>query len=322
MTVLERHLGQDRLRLIDVGARGGLDQRWERFEPVLELTAFEPDPAECERLNEVAASLPYPARFLPHALWREASDAVPFHVCNWPVASSFYRPNEEFLRSFPEARALLGVKEVRTISTVTLDQVRRQESLDVDCLKIDVEGAELDVIVGGDRAIGESLVLEVEVELNPIFRGQPLFADVDRHLRERGWAVLGLRRNSWRRGDRFGRGASGDGGQIVSADALYWNREAVEGELSLARELKLLVILAAYRQSDLVQDRLANSSALASRLSAAEIDELGSFLVPRPGLARRLAGSALRRFDGERRRAIADSMQRGDASVWHDPHYF
>jgi FkbM family methyltransferase len=321
LTPLKTHLEGDRLQLIDVGARGGLDPRWERFQATLELTAFEPDPAECERLNRDAASLPYPARFLPHAVWREASDAVPFHVVNWPVASSIYAPNEDFLRPFPEARRLFGVKEVQTMRTVTLDDALQRERLGVDHLKLDVEGAELDVMSGGREALREALALEVEVEFNPVFRDQPLFADVDRHLRAQGWEILGLRRNSWRRGSGPSRAADGNGGQVVSADALYWNRELIEAELSLARELKLLLILAAYLQSDLIRDRLGRPGPLAA-LPPDQIEALEGFLVPRAGLAQRLAQSVLRRFDAERRRAIADLAQPAEASVWHDPHYF
>ena len=88
---------------VDVGARGGIASRWDRFLNVLNVTAFEPDSAECERLDRDAASFPYPIRYLPVALGRESDDAVPFHVTNWPVASSVRRPNAEFLRSFPDA---------------------------------------------------------------------------------------------------------------------------------------------------------------------------------------------------------------------------
>ena len=115
MPVLERYLGGDRLRLVDVGARDGVDPRWDPFAAVIEVTAFEPDEAECERLQPRGGRAPYPARFLPHALWREVADDVPFHVANWPVASSIYPPNEEFLRAFPVARGLLATKEVRSI---------------------------------------------------------------------------------------------------------------------------------------------------------------------------------------------------------------
>lgn len=322
MTILEQYLKQDRLRLIDVGARGGVDARWARFESVLEVTAFEPDRAECERLNQDADSLPYPARFLPYALWKETSDEVPFHICNWPVASSIYRPNDKFLRSFPEARQLLGIKEVQTVRTMRLDDLCRQEDLTADYLKLDVEGAELDVLVGGEAALRETLVLEAEVGLNRVFQDQPLFADVDLLLRNRGWVLLGLRRNSWRRGSQLDRDATGDGGQIVSADVLYWNGKAVDGVLPLRRELKLLVILAAYLQADAVLTRLKSSSALARELSARELTELERVLVPKPGAARRLARRALRRLDAERRRTIADCLQQGDATVWHDPHFF
>ena len=92
---------------------------------------------------------------------------------------------------------------MRAISTTTLDRVREEKGFGCDVLKLDVEGAELDVLRGGDEVLAQALALEVEVELNPLFEGQPLFADIDAHLRERGWALQGLRRTSWRRGARL-----------------------------------------------------------------------------------------------------------------------
>ncbi|HEX2358426.1 MAG TPA: FkbM family methyltransferase [Solirubrobacterales bacterium] len=288
MTVLDKHLGEDRLRLVDIGARGGVASRWDRFASVLDVTAFEPDPAECERLNREAACLPYPAHFLPYAIGRQSGDNVPFHVANWPVASSLYRPNAEFLRSFPQAARLLEVGAVQSISVSSLDDVARRENLPIDCLKVDVEGAALDVLVGGETALDGSLALEVEAEMNPLFEGEALFADVDAHLRNRGWALQGLRRTSWRRGAPFEPSASGLGGQIISVDALYCNG-GFTGQLPLARELKLLVILSAYLQADAVLARLRSSEPIAAGLNTNELDELVRLLVPRPGPIRRFA---------------------------------
>jgi len=87
-TVFDERPGADRLRLFDVGARGGVDPRWQRFHRFLDVTGFEPEPRECERLNREAPSLAYSSRFLPVALGREAEDGVPFHVANTPDRGS------------------------------------------------------------------------------------------------------------------------------------------------------------------------------------------------------------------------------------------
>ncbi len=321
MSVLERYFGDDRLQLVDVGARGGIAPRWERFTTVLDVTAFEPEPDECERLNRDAGSLPYPIRYLPVALGKESQDAVPLHVTNWPVASSVRRPNQEFLRSFPDAEKLFSVRQVETVSVTTLDDIAQRESLGPDCLKVDVEGAALDVLIGAEETLRDALVLEVEAELNPLFTGEALFPAVDSHLRERGWVLQGIRRTSWRRGGQLDPSRSGLGGQIVQVDALYCNDELIGGGLSLARGLKLLAILAAYHQADAVIARLEELRQ-GDAMSQGDIDELERLLVPRPGPVRRLARRALGRSSSARRRAIADQLQPGDATVWEDPHFF
>jgi hypothetical protein len=47
----DKRLAADPLRLFDVGARGGIDARWRPFYRYIEAVGFEPDPAECDRLN-------------------------------------------------------------------------------------------------------------------------------------------------------------------------------------------------------------------------------------------------------------------------------
>jgi FkbM family methyltransferase len=322
VTTLERQLGDDHLRLVDAGARGGIASRWGRFTNLLEATAFEPDAAECDRLNREAGSLPYSIRYLPVALWRESAEEIPFHITNWPVASSVRRTNAAFLSSFPEAERLFGVRRVETVAVTTLDEVARRDRVVADHLKVDVEGAALDVLIGAEKTLRETLVLEVEAELNPVFEAEALFPAVDSHLRERGWSLHGLRRVSWRRGARLEASASGLGGQPVSVDVLYCNDALIAAGLSLPRELKLLVILAAYLQMDAVLARLRSSPTLADALTAAERDELKRLLVPRPGPIARLARRAASRLSSAQRRALADRLQAGDATAWEDPHFF
>ena len=320
-SAFDNHLVADRLRLFDVGARGGIDSRWRPFHGYIEVVGFEPDASECERLNREAGSREPPIRFLPHALAGETGEVV-FHEANWPPASSIYPPNEEFLAPFPYASHLLGVRGRRRLQAVSLDDACRTEGIRPDCLKLDVEGAELQVLRGGESATGQTLLLDVEVEFAPLRAGQPLFADVDVHLRDRGWRLLGLRRVHWRRSGGLDPRATGYGGQLTQADALYYNAALLERGLSPVQALKLVLALSAYRQVDLALELVRAPDGALAALPAAERKGLERAVTWRPKPLARLARRASRRIDDERRRALVDALQPGDATTWHDPHFF
>jgi FkbM family methyltransferase len=282
---------------------------------------FEPDRTECERLNREAASSDPPIRFLPYAL-AGSDEEVTFYEANWPPASSIYPPNDEFLKSFPYASHLLGVKDQRRIGAVSLDQACRTEDVWPEYLKLDVEGAELQVLEGGEQATRGTLVLELEVEFAPLRTGQPLFADVDAYLRGRGWCLLGLRRVHWRRSAGLDRRGTGYGGQLTQADALYYNAPLLDEGLSEATALKLVLILAAYRQADLALELIRTPGSALQGLTPGERAELERLALERPNALTRLAMRVSRRLDAERRRALVDALQPGDATIWHDPHFF
>ena len=307
------------VRLVDVGARGGIDGRWAPFYPFLDVLGFEPDSAECERLTRAASNLPYRSRFLPIALG-DGEHEVMFNVCRWSVASSVYEPNAEVLEDFPAAAGLMDVAERRSLATVRLDNVCAREQFTPDCLKLDVEGAELAVLRGAEAILGGSLVLDVEAEFQELFRGQPLFADVDVYLRERGWRLLGLRRICWRRTAGLSRIGSGYGGQLVSADALYLNDHALKRGLTIKQTLKLVLILSAYRQHDFTLALLRRPPL--SDLPAQERRALEAGLAPPPSWLHRLAGLALHGLDSQHRRRLADALQDGTAAIWQDAHHF
>jgi FkbM family methyltransferase len=317
----DEHLAADRLCLFDIGARGGIDPRWRPFHRYIEAIGFEPDRLECDRLNREWRSHDPPIRFLPYALAGRAEE-VTFYEANWPPASSIYPPNEEFLKPFPFASHLLGVKDKRRISAVTLDEACRSEGIWPDYLKLDVEGAELQVLEGGEQATAGTLTLELEVEFAPLRTGQPLFADIDVYLRRRGWCLLGLRRVHWRRSAGLDPRGTGYGGQLTQADALYYNASLLDEGLSPARALKLVLLLAAYHQVDLALELLRAPVAPLRGLSPGERAELERLVLDRPNALVRLARRISRRLDAERRRALVDALQPGDATIWHDPHFF
>jgi hypothetical protein len=81
-------------------------------------------------------------------------------------------------------------------------------------------------------------------------------------------------------------------------------------------------MLSAYLQADAVLARIADSGPLADGLTRTELEELKQLLIPSASTIRRLGRRALARLDSARRRALADRLQPGNATVWEDPHFF
>ena len=88
------------------------------------------------------------------------------------------------------------------------------------------------------------------------------------------------------------------------------------------QELKFLMMLSAYLQADALLARIADSGPLAEGLTGAELAELKGFLIPPASRIARVGRRAFARLDSARRRALADRLQPGDATVWEDPHFF
>lgn len=182
------------LVVIDVGCRDGDATGWTTFGSNVHVIGFEPDVEECERLQE---SYDGPARrtFVPLALGGSSGEAL-LHLTRFPQSSSLYEPNTEAIERHP---ALTAHEEIdrRIVTLTTLDEwVGEADAPAPDFIKLDIQGAELDVLRSSPQALESVRALEVEVEFQSLYRGQPLFADVDTYLRKQGftlWRLRGLR---------------------------------------------------------------------------------------------------------------------------------
>lgn len=214
-SAFERHP----LVLADVGARGGLKKDWRTARRHLRLLGFEPDVDECRRLEEGARTGGTGDRFFQIAA-HNSRGTVPIYVARDRGLTSMFEPDRAFLDAFPEADRF-DIVDRRQIDTDTLDNVLAAHGIeDVDFIKADTQGSELFVLEGAARALAGPVVgVEVEVEFTPIYCNQPLFADVDRFLRDLGYFLFDLRPCYWKR--RSGRELGGPYGQLIWGDALY-----------------------------------------------------------------------------------------------------
>ena len=214
----EQVFQREPLVLVDVGARGGLRPNWRAAQPHLKIVGFEPEADEFERLNRQAGADGMTVFF--HAALHKRAESLVLHIARDRGLTSIFEPNRAFLDSFPEAERFDTVATAE-MTTDTMDHVLHTGGIgDVDFVKVDTQGSELFILQGGEQTLRRSVVgVEVEVEFAPVYRNQPLFADVDAYLRSLGFSLFDLRPCYWKRAD--GRTVGGPQGQLIWADALY-----------------------------------------------------------------------------------------------------
>lgn len=177
------------INIADVGARWGSTGAWYRVPPLGKVCGFEPDEAECARLNELAGPN---ERYFPVALGASNGDAE-LTVTVEPACSSLLPPIADVIERYPALHSVRPVRRQR-VQLRRLDSLAREEAWPAfHVMKLDTQGTELDVIRGAGTLLKDVLCLEVEVEFNPIYAGQPLYGDVDATLREHGLSVWRFR---------------------------------------------------------------------------------------------------------------------------------
>jgi FkbM family methyltransferase len=183
------------VNLIDVGSAGGLPSPWRDHAALVRyLLNFEP--LEAARRKGTVLTV-------PAALWR-ADETRPFYIQRGSSqGNSLYPPNLDYVREHFAELSERGPRElartwfersavarVETIETTTLDAVLESLAPEVryDFLKIDTQGADLDVLRGAERFLAHDCVgIQLEAFVVPLYAGIACLPEIDAYLDERGF---------------------------------------------------------------------------------------------------------------------------------------
>ena len=247
-----------KIHIVDIGARFTEDERYSGLmeRGVGHLTGFEQDESQLPALKGR-----YPNHEFISAFIADGSERT-FYRCYYEGCSSLFRPDPEIINQFVGIATTEGsnfeVISEEKVQTKRLDEFNGIKVCDY--LKIDVQGAELDVLRGAAETLKNCLVVEIEVEFVPLYENQPLFSDVDNFMRRHGFFLHRLIDISGRAFHPFA--VPGDPVKPVSqflwADAVYVRKFTSFNQLEPQMLLKLAVLVhEVYNSVDLCARALA-----------------------------------------------------------------
>lgn len=176
--------------IIDVGANKGQFAAASRLVfPNTAIICFEPHPLVFKKLENNVKDLTNILIFNT-ALGSEEKQ-LDFLMNDYDLASSFFKPSEIQILNFPNTINQKSIKvNVTRLDKLLINKIERPS-----LLKIDVQGFEFEVIKGSSGILSQIDYILLEMSLQPMYEGEPLFDEVNDFLRTMGFkikTVLGM----------------------------------------------------------------------------------------------------------------------------------
>jgi len=194
-------LGEQAMVGVDVGSAGGMQPHWRAFEGLVDFYCFEPHAESFEKLTASFAAHPSSEKFhvIPTGLSGSGGDRT-LYMLNAPTGSSLYPINGDSEYVSPDDPYIYPIREARIQTRCLADVLNEAAVENVDIIKLDVQGAELEILEGLGSARRESLLLaEAEVNIcggvsrnfSP-YGGAPTWLQIDEMLVADGMRLLDI----------------------------------------------------------------------------------------------------------------------------------
>jgi FkbM family methyltransferase len=194
-------LGDARMVGVDVGSAEGMQPHWRAYVGVADLLLFEPHAESLERLRAQYASSPHADKLqlMPVALSGCGGERS-LYMLNCPTGSSLLpvERNSEF--ADPEDSYIYPVHETQIQTRTLADVMDSMGMAGPDIIKLDVQGAELEILQGMGEVRRRSLLLaEAEVNIGggitrnfSLYKGSPTWAQLEEQLVSDGMRLLDI----------------------------------------------------------------------------------------------------------------------------------
>jgi FkbM family methyltransferase len=185
--------------VIDLGTRGGVDEDFLSAAWASTVIGFEPESDEYDSLQKKIVHAWKSVVMVPSAVGAITGRAELF-IPSSEEGASLLPHNPEMIELFGYSN-LHETKRTLSVETLTLDEIAKRFNIPhVDYLKIDVEGAELDILQAAPLILQRCLAIKVETSFLMQRQNQPLTWEVISFLYDKGfWLVDMIDIHRWRR---------------------------------------------------------------------------------------------------------------------------
>jgi FkbM family methyltransferase len=192
ITLLHDQITPNRqITLIDVGAMGGLQREWAMLPRYVRPVLFEPNPVEAANLRRQIASFAG-AKVIETALYNTAGSR-PLYITRGPGCCSLLLPNFDVVNRYTAAPIFEVLRQV-DVECKRYDQLYEAGLAPMpDVIKIDVQGAEYEVLQGFGRLLESCLGIELETHVYQLYKEQKLLCDIVKFLDSFDFSLRSLR---------------------------------------------------------------------------------------------------------------------------------
>jgi FkbM family methyltransferase len=274
------HLAEPVLRLLtttplvvaDVGADGGAEPRWDGLGSGVRFVLFEPRADQGQVGTGGTLSI--------GVALAECAGTRTLNVVRFTQSSSLYEFEGSFVAQFQNA-PFLEVTSRTDVPVSTLDRcLDGRPSWKPSFLKVDVEGADLDVLRGATQCLTKSVMgLRVETVFNRFRTGAPSFSDIDHELRRHGFELFHVSREAWIRSN--GRCGDFTRPQTIWGDTVYFlgkqaflqRLESTSATDRVAVVIHMITVLLAHDVHDYAADILTTCRPMMPDAIASSLEE-------------------------------------------------
>lgn len=176
-----------RFNFVDVGSRAGMPKVWKK-EYINHIITFDPE----DESGALSLSRYTGKKFhYPIAVF-DVTGKRNFYICDSKNVSSLFKPDLSVVKKTCYGNNLHRWKiiDIVEIECRRLDEILEEIGIEFDFLKIDAQGANLNVLKSCGKFLPRFKGIQTECEVMPIYKGGSLIDELDMYLKNRGFIFV------------------------------------------------------------------------------------------------------------------------------------